>query len=73
MLEPCSVAETYELTKFAFELSEQIGGPVFVRLVTNNSQSHACIEIEERILPPESQPLPVRDTAKFTKPALPSV
>ena len=63
----CSVAETYELTKFAFELSEQIGGPVFVRLVTNNSQSHACIEIEERILPPESQPLPVRDTAKFTK------
>ena len=67
MLEPCSVAETYELTKFAFELSEQIGGPVFVRLVTNNSQSHACIEIEERILPPESQPLPVRDTAKFTK------
>lgn len=67
MLEPCSVAETYELTKFAFELSEQIGGPVFIRLVTNNSQSHACIEIEDRVLPPDSQPLPVRNTAKFTK------
>ncbi|MGN0642882.1 MAG: thiamine pyrophosphate-dependent enzyme [Huintestinicola sp.] len=67
MLEPCSVEETYELTKFAFELSEEIAGPVFIRLVTNNSQSHACIEIEDRVLPPESQPLPVRDTAKFTK------
>lgn len=67
MLEPCSVEETYELTKFAFELSETIQGPVFIRLVTNNSQSHACIEIEDRVMPPETQPLPVRDTAKYTK------
>jgi len=67
MLEPCSVQETYEMTKFAFELSEEIQGPVFIRLVTNNSQSHADIEIEERIMPQSEKPMPVRDTAKFTK------
>src|SRR5665811_1902162 len=30
MLEPATVAETYELTKLAFDLSEKIKGPVFL-------------------------------------------
>lgn len=67
MLEPGSVEEVYEMTKLAFDLSEEIEGPVFIRLVTNNSQSHAVVDIEERVIPEETKPLPVRDTAKFTK------
>ena len=67
MLEPGSVEEVYEMTKIAFDMSEEIQGPVFLRLVTNNSQSHAVVDIEERVIPKESQPLPVRDTAKYTK------
>lgn len=67
MLEPGSVQEIYEMTQVAFDLSEAIEGPVFLRLVTNNSQSHAVINIEERVLPEESKPLPEKDTAKFTK------
>ncbi|MGN0152564.1 MAG: thiamine pyrophosphate-dependent enzyme [Wujia sp.] len=67
MLEPGSVEEIYEMTKIAFDMSEEIQGPVFLRLVTNNSQSHAVVDIEERVIPKETQPLPVRDTAKYTK------
>lgn len=67
MLEPGSVEEIYEMTKIAFEMSEEIQGPVFLRLVTNNSQSHAVVDIEDRVMPKDTQPLPVRDTAKYTK------
>lgn len=67
MLEPGSVQDVYDMTKVAFELSEEIEGPVFIRLVTNNSQSHAVIDIEERVLPETGRPLPLKDTAKFTK------
>ncbi len=67
MLEPGSIQEVYDMAKIAFEISEKIEGPVFLRLVTNNSQSHANIEIGERVMPADDMPMPVRDTAKFTK------
>lgn len=67
MLEPCSVQEIYDMTQTAFDMSEAIGGPVFIRLVTNNSQSHAVIDINERKIPVEGVPLPKRDPDKFTK------
>ena len=67
MLEPCSLQEIYDMTVQAFELSEKIGGPVFVRLVTNNSQSHGMIEMQERVLPKDSAPMPPYDPAKYTK------
>ncbi len=67
MLEPGSVEEIYEMTKLAFDMSEEIKGPVFLRLVTNNSQSHAVVDIGSRVIPKNTQPLPVRDTAKYTK------
>ncbi len=67
MLEPGSVEEIYEMTKIAFEMSEEIEGPVFLRLVTNNSQSHAVVDIEDRVIPKDTAPLPERDTAKYTK------
>ncbi|MDR1917008.1 MAG: indolepyruvate ferredoxin oxidoreductase subunit alpha, partial [Synergistaceae bacterium] len=67
MLEPCSLQEIYDMTIEAFEMAERIGGPVFLRLVTNNSQSHGVIEAEERMLPKENAPMPPYDPAKYTK------
>lgn len=67
MLEPCSLQEIYDMTVYAFELSEKIGGPVFLRLVTNNSQSHGMIEIEERVPPKDTPPMPPYDPSKYTK------
>ncbi len=67
MLEPATVQECYDYTKFAFELSEAIGAPVFLRGVTNVSQSHALLEYEERLLPVEKEPILKKDIAKYTK------
>jgi indolepyruvate ferredoxin oxidoreductase, alpha subunit len=67
VLEPSSVAESYWLTKYAFELSERIGGPVLLRSVTNVSQSHAVIEIAEESPLPPRQAVLIRDIEKYTK------
>lgn len=67
MLEPASVAETYELTKFAFELSEAIETPVFVRSVTNVAQSHAVVDIEERTLPSPEKAVWEKDINRYAK------
>lgn len=67
MLEPGSVQESYDLIKFAFELSEEIQSPVFVRSVTNVAQSHGVVDVEERILPSGPKPLPERNISKYTK------
>lgn len=67
MLEPASVEESYELVKFAFELSEAIQSPVFVRSVTNVAQSHGVVKVEERTLPSTKKPLPAKDIGKYTK------
>ena len=76
MLEPASVAEAYELVQVAFELSERVGTPVFVRLVTGIAQSKATVEVAGS--PPRIGEEPgegsgsreaklVRDITKFTK------
>ena len=67
MLEPASVAEAYTLTQIAFDLSEQVGSPVFVRLVTAIANSHAPVKIEEPRLPEERPVILERDIAKYTK------
>lgn len=67
MLEPATVQESYDLTKYAFELSEKIQSPVFLRSVTSVSQSHTVAEIGERVLPPEGKPLFTKDIDKYTK------
>jgi indolepyruvate ferredoxin oxidoreductase alpha subunit len=67
VLEPGSVEESYRYIQLAFELSEHIGGPVFVRSVTNVAESHALIEVGERTLPKTGLPLPEKNIAKFTK------
>jgi indolepyruvate ferredoxin oxidoreductase alpha subunit len=67
MLEPASVAQTYELIQVAFELSERTGTPVFVRLVTAIAGSHAAVEIGEPVPPPKRKVILERDIAKYTK------
>jgi indolepyruvate ferredoxin oxidoreductase alpha subunit len=44
MLEPSSVEEAYRLTQTAFELSEAIGGLVFLRLTTAVALTHSIVD-----------------------------
>jgi indolepyruvate ferredoxin oxidoreductase alpha subunit len=66
MLEPSSVQESYDLVKYAFELSEAIHTPVFVRTVTNVSQSYAAIDIDGQTLLSREGFLE-KDINKYTK------
>jgi len=54
MLEPSSVEEAYRLTQTAFELSEAIGGLVFLRLTTAVALTHSILEVEEAAQLPSS-------------------
>jgi indolepyruvate ferredoxin oxidoreductase alpha subunit len=67
MLEPASVAEAYRLVPVAFELSERVGTPVFVRLVTSIANSHAPVEVEPPVPPEEREPILERDITRYTK------
>jgi len=67
MLDPMSVAEAYRLVQVAFELSEQSGAPVFIRLVTAIANSKAPVEVEEPAPVPEQEAKLLRDIARFTK------
>ncbi len=67
MLEPATVAETYELTQAAFDLSEKVGAPVFVRLVTAIANAHAAVEVEEARSPEKRDVILERDITKYTK------
>lgn len=69
-LEPNSVQDSYELTKYAFELSHRIQMPVMVRSVTNVALSHAVIEIDSEENPIKElagEPKFDLDIAKYTK------
>jgi len=48
MLEPSNQQECYEITKYAFELSEKFKLPVLLRMVTRLSHSRAGVVISER-------------------------
>jgi indolepyruvate ferredoxin oxidoreductase alpha subunit len=68
MLEPASADEIYRMTQLAFELSEAVGSPVFIRLVTANSDSYAPVDLSDQPPSrPEREPVLTRDIARFTK------
>jgi len=67
MLEAATVAQAYELVPFAFELSEEIGGPVFFRLVTATANSLALVEVHEPPGPLAREPRLIRDLTRYTK------
>ena len=70
MLDPVSVQDAYDLTRIAFDLSEAIGSPVFVRLVTANASSFSAVDLPDEPPAsawPERQPLLIRDINVYTK------
>ena len=67
VLEPASVLESYTLTRYAFELSEAVGGIVMLRSVTNVAQSHALVELPEAEAFTPREPVLIRDIMKYTK------
>ena len=67
ILEPSTVKEAYEMTKYAFELSEQIKTPVFVRSVTALASSFAEVEIDPPGEVSQAEPLLIRDINRYTK------
>ena len=62
-----SVQDSYDLTKYAFELSERIASPVMLRSVTGVALSHAVLELPEMQPAPFAEPVLVKDIEKFTK------
>ncbi len=48
MLEPSNQQEAYEITKYAFELSEKLSLPVLLRMVTRLSHSRAGVVTSDR-------------------------
>lgn len=50
-LEPSNQQDCYDMARHGFELSEQLGIPVLVRLVTRLSHSRAVVETENEPLP----------------------
>ncbi len=68
MLDPVTVQDAYDLTRAAFDLSEAVGSPVFVRLVTANASSFSVVQLpDEPPARPEHEPVLIRDINKFTK------
>ena len=49
MLEPADSAEALELTKLAYEISEQFDTPVLVKMCTRVSHSQSVVETGERV------------------------
>ncbi|MEI8130874.1 MAG: thiamine pyrophosphate-dependent enzyme [Leptolinea sp.] len=67
MLEPTTVAETIEITRYAFELSESIKGPVFVRLTSAVADSSAAVEIGDPAPVSQADALLIHDISRYTK------
>ncbi len=51
--EPADHQEAYEMTREAFDLSEEMGTPVLLRLVTRLSHSRAPVDLRPPATPPE--------------------
>ena len=67
MLEPGSVQEVHDLTREAFDLSEETGTPVILRLVTSVAHGEAEVEADFTYTPRNKEAGHERDITKFTK------
>ncbi len=61
LLEPANFQEAKEMTKSAFEISEQLGLPVLIRSVTRVSHARGNVCLDEL---PQSSPKPKFDTSQ---------
>ncbi len=67
MLEPSTPREAYAFARAAFELSEAVGAPVFVRLTTAIALGHAFVDVDEPTAPRAIEPILEKDIARYTK------
>jgi indolepyruvate ferredoxin oxidoreductase alpha subunit len=67
VLEPESPRRAYELTRFAFELSERIELPVIVRSVTSVAHALSAVPVEAVYCIPDTEPGFERDIRRYTK------
>lgn len=67
MLEPTTVAETVEITRYAFDLSEEIKGPVFVRLTSALANSFAEVEVGDPAPVSQAEGILIHDINRYTK------
>ncbi|MCF6182078.1 thiamine pyrophosphate-dependent enzyme [Lutibacter sp.] len=61
-LEPSNQQEAYDITKYAFDLSEETGLPVLLRMVTRLSHSRSGVEISETQKAQNKVKLPTNST-----------
>ena len=61
LLEPANFEEAKEMTKFAFQISEQLGLPVLIRSVTRVSHARGNVRLDEL---PQSSPKPWFDRSR---------
>ena len=68
VLEPATPADAYRLVREAFELSEAVGAPVFLRSTTAVALTHAPVSIDDTDKPSPDRPLVLeKDIARYTK------
>ena len=65
MLEPGDSQEAYELTRLAFQMSQDYDTPVLVRSTTRISHGKSVVEYDDSLTPPESAPEFRHDPAKY--------
>lgn len=63
-LEPANQQEAYDMTRYAFELSEQIRLPVMIRLVTRLAHSRSGVVTAPAV--PQNEMNPVEESMQFT-------
>ena len=67
LLEPSNPKSVYDLTKFAFELSENTELPVIIRLVTSVAHAVEMVEADYTYNPLKRTPFFEKDITRFTK------
>lgn len=72
-LEPSTQQEAYDMAKYGFELSENLGIPVMTRLVTRLSHSRAVVEIDDTPLPENELHYPANPKQWVLMPAMSKV
>ncbi len=64
ILEPSNQQEAYDITRYAFDLSEELKLPIMVRMVTRLSHSRSGILVQDRR--PQNEINLLKDTKRFT-------
>jgi len=70
LLEPCTFQESKEMTQWAFELSEEVGGVVILRGVTRTSHARGNVVLG-KLPPPGGKPYFDRTKQWLTQPLVP--